>query len=171
MLVAYFGVSKSNPHQWKQIAWLVWWRNAYQWIWPTPPIIANLCARIYRENRYHYGPEDLPSKLDDKTYRHSAKFIKLWSWLISFINFRTCGWTLNFNGNIYEIHVIYDVSQHRQLDCCFKSLLRQTTRKHQGIESVVFCGGNPSLIGLLCYQNTTASCILHNFEYGWTYIN
>ena len=34
---------------------------------PHPPIIANLCANISRENRYDYFLEDLPSKLDDKT--------------------------------------------------------------------------------------------------------
>ena len=32
-------------------------------------------------------------------------------------------------------------------------------RKHQGAESVAVCEG--IVIGLLCYQNITASCILH----------
>ena len=48
-----------------------------QWICPTPPIIENLCANIFRENIYDYVLEDLPSKLDDKTYDRSEKFIGL----------------------------------------------------------------------------------------------
>ena len=80
VLVEYFGGSKSTPRaKPNQIAWLVWRRNEYHWICPTPPIIANLCANIYREGRYDYFMEDLPSKLDDKTYLRSEKFVRLLS--------------------------------------------------------------------------------------------
>ena len=62
MLVKYFGGSKSIPQaKPKQVAWLMWQWNEYQWICPTPPIKANLGANIYRENRYDYVL-DLPSQ-------------------------------------------------------------------------------------------------------------
>ena len=40
---------------------------------------SNLGANIFRESRYDYVLEDLPSKLDDKTYDRSGKFIRLLS--------------------------------------------------------------------------------------------
>ena len=40
---------------------------------------AHLCANIFGENRYDYVLEDLPSKLGDKTYDGSEKFIRLLS--------------------------------------------------------------------------------------------
>ena len=100
MLVEYFGGSKSIPHYPKQIAWLVWRRNEYQWICPTPPIITNLCPNIYRENRYDYVLVDLPCKLDDKTYRRNEKFNRLYSWLI-----------LEFVGELWILMKIY-TKQH-----------------------------------------------------------
>ena len=116
MLVEYFSGSKSIPRaKSKQIARLVWWRNEYQLIYPTPPIIANLCENIYT------------NKLDDKTYRRSETFIRLLSLLISLRNFSICGWTLNLNESIYEI--THDVFQHQQIDSCFKSLFRLITKK------------------------------------------
>ena len=44
----------------------------------------------------------------------------------------------------------------------------------ENIQAQVQCffvrGIHRSLHGLLCYQSITASCILHNFVYRWTYI-
>ena len=86
---------------------------------PPPPIIANLCAHIFRENRYDYVLEYLASKLGDKTYDRSENFIRLLSQLISLRNYRICGWTLNFNENIYEI-THDDVFQHQKIDFFLK---------------------------------------------------
>ena len=111
-----------------QISWSLVTHWPTLWVCPTPLIIVNLCANIFRENRYDYVLEDLPSKLDDKTYDRNEKFIRLLSYLISLGNYRICGWTLNFNKNIYEI-THDDVFHHQQIDCCFKSLFRPTTKK------------------------------------------
>ena len=46
---------------------------------PHPRIIENLCANIFRETRYDYVLEDLPSKLHDETHDRSEKFIRLLS--------------------------------------------------------------------------------------------
>ena len=60
MLVEYFGASKSIPRADRMAC------VAAKWVpmnLPHPPIIANLCANIYRENRYDYVLEDPPANL------------------------------------------------------------------------------------------------------------
>ena len=66
-------------------------------------------------------------------------------------------WILNLNENIYKITHVF---QHQQLDCCFKSLFSLTTKKtsRHRINSLLW--GDCDWIA--CYQNITASCILHN---------
>ena len=68
-------------------------------------------------------------------------------------NFRICVCTLNLNENIYEI-THGDAFQHQQLNCCFKSLLRLTTKKTSRRRISGHLWGD-------CNQNITASCILH----------